>query len=112
MHVQVTADVSYFDELRQLPFLSGGDLTGVLPELRWYISEGELRVEFPLRRHRLVLVRPGLRQAILGNVQTSLDRSLAQHDVVCLSSGEVVQERAERLRGNDPQVHLHPAGLD
>src|SRR5918994_7018502 len=112
MDVKVSSNVSYLHEIRQRPFFGGLQFARVLPELRWYVGEAESGVDLRLRRDGLVLSGPGLCQPVLGDVYAHPHGSLPKDDVVRLAPGEVVQERAERLRGDDPEIHFDPSALD
>jgi hypothetical protein len=109
VHVQISAHVGDLDELGELTPLCGLDLTRVLPELRRDVRQTEPGVELLLGGDGFVVSGPFLGEAVLGDVDAHLYSPLPERDVVGLAAREVVQERAERLGLDDPQVHLHPA---
>src|SRR5262245_11332809 len=83
------------------------DLPGVLAQLRrdpWQIYRGEDRL-LGLPGHALLAQE----HAVLVELQPARLRKLADRDVVRLGAREVVERRAEALRGNDPQVDLQSA---
>src|SRR5215475_9384565 len=83
------------------------DLAGVLAQFR----------RDPRQVHRAkdrLLGLPGhpllaQEHAVLVELQAARLRELADRDVVRLRAGEVVERRAEALRGNDPDVDLQSA---
>ena len=102
--VQVAADVVDRDQLRQLAVAGRLQLAPPLAQLRLDVGVAEALVDPLLGRAELDLAALGLGDPVLGDREAAGDRVLAQLDVVGLGAGEVLEQVAEGLRGDDPQV--------
>ncbi len=105
--VQVAAQVAQLDQLRQRAVGGGLELPAALAQLGRDPRVAQPLVDLLLGRalqRRAVLVA---QDPVLAHVQPAPDRGLAQLHVVGLRAREVLQDVAELLRRDDPQVHLH-----
>ena len=106
--VQVAADVADLDQLRQLAVGRRGDLAVALAQLGLDVGEAEPLVDLLLGRVALDLAGLDLDDPVLGDREPLLDRPLAQLDVVLGRAGEVLEQVAVGVRGDDPQVDRDP----
>ncbi len=112
VRVQVAADISQLDELRQLAAPRRLQLAGVLAQLRRDRLVAEELVHRVLVGAPEDLARLDVRDAVLRDREPAPHGVLAHRDVVVLRPGEVLEEVAERLRRNDAQVEAVPVVRD
>ena len=107
--VQVAPDVRDLDEVRELALLGGLDLPGVLPELRRDVRRGRAASRAPPRWRRARSRRcPAPRGRTRRCLSPSSRPARAATMLWAWPPGEVVQQGAEGLGLDDPQVHLDP----
>ncbi len=104
MAVQVAADVAERDEVGQPPLSCRLQLAPPLAQLRLDVGVAEPLVDPLLARAELDLARLGVGDAVLGDREAARHRFFAQLHVVGLRAGEVLEQVAERVGGDDPQV--------
>jgi hypothetical protein len=92
------------DQLGKVPFAGGFQLSPALAQLGLDVGVAESLVDPLLGLAELRLTALDLGDAVLGDGQPTGHRVLAEADVVRLGAGEVLEQVAERLRGDDPQV--------
>ena len=108
MGVEVAADVGDRDQLRQLPLAGRLQLTPPLAQLGDDVGVAEALVDGLLGLAEVDLPGLGVGDPVLGDREPARDRLFAQLDVVGGGAGEVLEQVAERLRGDDPQVDRDP----
>ena len=89
-------------------FAGGLQLAAALAQLRLDVGVAEPLVDPLLARAELGLAALGVGDAVLGDREAARDRFLAQAHVVGLGAGEVLEQVAEGLGGDDPQVDRDP----
>ena len=102
--VEVAADVAELDQVRQLALARRLQLAPPLAQLRLDVGVAEALVDVLLGRAELDLAALGLGDPVLGDREAAGHRLFAQLHVVGLGAGEVLEQVAEGLRGDDPQV--------
>ena len=108
MAVQVAAHIRDLDQLRKLGGRRGLDLAVSLTELGLDVVEPNPPVDLGLGRVALHVLGLDLADPVIGDRQTHPDRPLAQLDVVARRAGEVLEQVAVGVRGDDPQVDRDP----
>ena len=102
MAVQVAAQVRQLDQARRLE--AGLELAAILAQLGLDVRQAEQRVDLLLGLEAVRLAGRVLEDAVLGDVQPLAHRHLAERRVVVLGAGEVLEQVAERLGRDDPQI--------
>ena len=105
VHVQVAADVGQFDQLGQRAGVGPLELAPGLAQLGRKAGQVQGRVDLFLRAAGDLPL--AAEHAVLVDLQSAVLGQAAQHDVVLLRAGEVLQGRAERLGRHRAQVDLH-----
>ena len=105
VHVQVAADVAEFDQRGQLAGVGPLELPPGLAQLGRKAGQVQRRVDLFLRAAGDLFL--AAEDAVLVDLQPSRLGPAAEHDVVLLRAGEVLQGGAERLGRHRPQIDLH-----
>ena len=106
--VEVAADVADRDEVGELALAGGLQLAAALAQLRLDVGVAEPLVDPLLAVAELGLAALRVGDAVLGDREAARHRVLAQAHVVGLGAGEVLEQVAEGLGGDDAQVDRDP----
>ena len=87
-----------------LPSRAARQLAGALAKLRLDVGVAEPLVDLLLGRAAMHLAALGLGDPVLGDREPARDRVLAQLHVVRGGAGEVLEQVAEGIGGDDPQI--------
>ena len=105
VHVQVAADVAQLDQLGQLAGVGPIELAPGLAQLGRETGQVQRAVDLLFRAAGDLLL--AAEDAVFVDLQPPRLGPAAEHDVVLLRAGEVLQGRAERLGRHGPQIDLH-----
>ena len=105
--MEIAADVAQLDQLGQLALFGGLDLAAVLAQLGRDPRHAEALVDLLLGGAAGGHAGGVVEDPVLGDVQPAPDGRLAQRHVVLLGAREVLQDVAELVGLDDPQVDRH-----